>query len=300
MLREEGAHSDTGTLCELFGKSRQAYYQRVKYNYKEVIKEEIILQMIRKERKKMPRVGGRKLILKIQPQLSEELFMGRDAFFDFLRENGLLVRRRKKYVYTTMSKHWLRKYPNLIQNIVPSKAHQLWVSDITYIANPQGFSYLSLITDAYSRKIVGWSLGDTLEAKHSVKALKMALRQLPKGTEGVFHHSDRGVQYCSDEYVSILKRNNFQISMTENGDPLENAIAERVNGILKDEWLNQMAFKDVDEINQALKPIITTYNEDRLHSSIDYLTPQTAHCLSVPLERKWKNYYKVRKQECVE
>lgn len=300
MLREEGVHSDTGTLCELFGKSRQAYYQRVNYNYKEVIKEEIILQMIRKERKKMPRVGGRKLILKIQPQLSEELFMGRDAFFDFLRENGLLVRRRKKYVYTTMSKHWLRKYPNLIQNIVPSKAHQLWVSDITYIANSQGFSYLSLITDAYSRKIVGWSLGDTLEAKHSVKALKMALRQLPKGTKGVCHHSDRGVQYCSDEYVSILKKNNFQISMTENGDPLENAIAERVNGILKDEWLNQMAFKDVDEINQALKPIITTYNEDRLHSSIDYLTPQTAHCLSVPLERKWKNYYKVRKQECVE
>lgn len=300
MLREEVSQSDMGTLCELFGKSRQAYYQRVNYNYKEVAKEEIILQMIQKERKKMPRTGGRKLMLKIQPQLPDELFIGRDTFFDFLREKGLLIRKRRKYVYTTFSKHWLRKYPNLIVDFVPSKAHQLWVSDITYIANSQGFCYLSLITDAYSRKIVGWSLGETLEAKHSVKALKMALRQLPKGTVGVYHHSDRGVQYCSDEYVSILKKNHFQISMTENGDPLENAIAERVNGILKDEWLNQMEFKNFDEVNEALKTIINTYNQDRLHSSIDFLTPQAAHCLSVPLERKWKNYYKRKNLVCVE
>ena len=300
MLREAGAHRDMSTLCELFGKSRQAYYQRVKYNYKEVVKEEIILQMIGKVRQKMPRIGGRKLMLKIQSQLPEELSMGRDVFFDFLRENGLLVRKRKKYVYTTMSKHWLRKYPNLIQGIEPTKAHQVWVSDITYISSSQGFCYLSLITDAYSRKIVGWSLGETLEAKHSVKALKMALRQLPKGTSGVYHHSDRGVQYCSDEYVSILKKHHFQISMTENGDPLENALAERVNGILKDEWLNQMIFKDYDEIHKALKKIITTYNEDRPHSSVAYLTPQAAHYQSIPLERKWKNYYKTRNQECIE
>ena len=300
MLREAGVHSDMGALCELFGKSRQAYYQRVKYNYKEVVKEEIILQMISKERKKMPRIGGRKLLLKIQPLLPDELFMGRDAFFDFLRENQLLVRRRKKHVYTTMSKHWLRKYPNLIQDITPTRAHQVWVSDITYISSSQGFCYLSLITDAYSRKIVGWSLGETLEAKHSVKALNMALRQLPKGTTGVYHHSDRGVQYCSDEYVSILKKEHFQISMTENGDPLENAIAERINGILKDEWLNQMSFKDYAEIHKVLKKIITSYNQDRPHSSVEYLTPNVAHCLSVPLERKWKNYYNERKTECVE
>jgi transposase InsO family protein len=300
MLREEVSQSDMGTLCELFGKSRQAYYQRVNYNYKEVAKEEIILQMIQKERKKMPRTGGRKLMLKIQPQLPDELFIGRDTFFDFLREKGLLIRKRRKYVYTTFSKHWLRKYPNLIVDFVPSKAHQLWVSDITYIQNEQGFSYLSLITDAYSRKIVGWSLGETLEAKHSVKALKMALKQLPKGTSGVYHHSDRGVQYCSDEYVSILKKHQFQISMTENGDPLENAIAERVNGILKDEWLNQMAFQTFDEIHQALKLIINTYNVDRLHSSINFLTPELAHYLTVPLERKWKNYYKQKNLVCVE
>jgi putative transposase len=300
MLRDQDVHSDMDTLCELFGNSRQAYYQRVKYNYKEVLKDEILLQMIQKERMKMPRIGGRKLMLKIQPQLPDELFIGRDTFFDFLREKGLLIRKRRKYVYTTFSKHWLRKYPNLIVDFVPSKAHQLWVSDITYIQNAQGFSYLSLITDAYSRKIVGWSLGETLEAKHSVKALKMALRQLPKGVSGVFHHSDRGVQYCCDEYVSILKKHHFQISMTENGDPLENAIAERVNGILKDEWLNQMVFKNYDEINQALKSIIHTYNADRLHSSINFLTPELAHSQTVPLERKWKNYYKQKNLVCVE
>ncbi|MCC7318631.1 MAG: IS3 family transposase [Bacteroidales bacterium] len=299
MLRDQEVHSDMDTLCELFGKSRQAYYQRVKYNYKEVLKDEIVLQMIQKERKKMPRIGGRKLMLKIQPQLPDELFIGRDTFFDFLREKGLLIRKRRKYVYTTFSKHWLRKYPNLIVDFIPSKAHQLWVSDITYIQNAQGFSYLSLITDAYSRKIVGWSLGQTLEAKHSVKALEMAIKQLPKGISGVYHHSDRGVQYCSDEYVSILNKHHFQISMTENGDPLENAIAERVNGILKDEWLNQMVFKNYDEINQALKTIIQTYNVDRLHSSIEFLTPELAHYQTVPLERKWKNYYKKRNLECV-
>jgi len=300
MLREAQAHRDIGTLCELFGKSRQAYYQRVKYNYKEVVKEEIILQMIRKERKKMPRIGGRKLMLKIQPLLPDELSMGRDAFFDFLRENQLLVRRRKKYVYTTMSKHWLRKYPNLIQNITPTRAHQVWVSDITYISCSQGFCYLSLITDAYSRKIIGWSLGETLEAKHSVKALNMALRQLPKDMKDVYHHSDRGVQYCSEQYVRLLRKHHFQISMTEKGDPLENAVAERVNGILKDEWLNLMSFKDYGEIQQALKKIITIYNVDRPHSSVEYLTPNVAHLLSVPLVRKWKNYYNERKPECVE
>jgi len=280
------------TLCELFGKSRQSYYQRIKYNYKEVLKDETLLQMIQRERTKMPRIGGRKLMLKIQPKLPDELFIGRDAFFDFLREKGLLIRKRKRNINTTFSKHWLRKYPNLIIDFVPSKAHQLWVSDITYIPYAQGFSYLSLITDAYSRKIVGWSLGESLEAKHSVKALKMALKQLPTGVSGVYHHSDRGVQYCCDAYVSILKKHHFQISMTENGDPLENAIAERVNGILKDEWLNQMVFKNYDEINQALKSIIYTYNVFRLHSSINFLTPELAHYQKVLLERKWKNYYK--------
>jgi len=279
------------TLCGLFGKSRQAYYQKIKYNYKESLKTEILIQMVLKQRKLMPKIGGRKLLDIIQPQLPSELYLGRDAFFDFLRNNDLLVRNKRYRPKTTLSSHWLRKYPNLIKDFVPTGAHQLWVSDITYIETNEGFGYLTLITDAYSRKIVGWAIGDTLEAKHTVGALQMALKQLPKGVKNVYHHSDRGVQYCCQEYIKILKKNHFQISMTENGDPLENAIAERINGILKCEWVNQMKFTTIKQAEEQLKKIIKIYNYNRPHSSVNMLTPSQAHRLTGELERKWKNYY---------
>lgn len=279
-------------MCELFGRSRQAYYQRVKYNYKEEVKSEILLQLVEKERKLMPRLGGRKLLLRIQPRLPEELYLGRDLFFEFLREKGLLVRKRRNRIKTTYSNHWLRKYPNLIKDYTPERAHQLWVSDITYIETAEGFGYLSLITDGYSRKIVGWELGDNLESKHSVKALEMALSQLPRKVRNLYHHSDRGVQYCCDEYVKLLKKNRIQISMTENGDPLENAIAERVNGILKDEWLFQMKLKTRSEARDQLKQIIRIYNEERPHSSLDMKTPYVAHNMTSILRKHWKSYYK--------
>lgn len=279
-------------MCELFGRSRQAYYQRVKYNYKEEVRSEILLQLVEKERKLMPRIGGRKLLLRIQPRLPEELYLGRDLFFDFLKEKGLLVRKRRNRIRTTYSNHWLRKYPNLIKDYVPERAHQLWVSDITYIETAEGFGYLSLITDAYSRKIVGWELADNLESKHTVKALEMALNQLPKRVRNLYHHSDRGVQYCCDEYVKLLRKNDIQISMTENGDPRENAIAERVNGILKDEWLYQMKLKTRSEARDQLEQIIRIYNEERPHSSLDMITPNVAHNMSFILKKHWKNYYK--------
>jgi len=280
------------TLCGLFGKSRQAYYQRKKYVYSEVLKEDIVFQMVEKERKLMPRLGGRKLLLRIEPHLPEELLMGRDRFFDFLRNHGLLVRKRRPGARTTFSNHWLHKYPNLIIGFEPEKTHQMWVSDITYIPTGEGFCYLSLVTDAYSRKIIGWALGDTLEAKHSVKALKMAIRQLPKGTRDVFHHSDRGVQYCCEEYVKILTKNHFRISMTQNGDPRENAIAERVNGILKGEWLNGMCFRNIEQARGAIDTVIRTYNQMRPHSSLEMKTPCFVHSNPCVLKRKWKNYYK--------
>jgi transposase InsO family protein len=284
-------------MCDLFGKSRQAYYQRLKYNYKEEVKAEILLQLIARERKKMPRLGGRKLLVRIQPKLPGELYLGRDSLFDFLREKGLLVRKRRNRTRTTFSSHWLRKYPNLIKDFVPQKAHQLWVSDITYIETKQGFGYLSLITDAYSRKIVGWALGSTLEAKHTISALKMALRQLPKGVRDVIHHSDRGVQYCCEDYVKILKDNHFRISMTENGDPLENSIAERVNGILKDEWLNHIKLETLEEAHKELTQIIKTYNQQRPHSSLDMNTPEYAHNQRGKIKRRWKNYYKRKEKQ---
>ena len=261
------------TLCDLFGKSRQAYYQRSKYVYKEEAKTEILVQMVEKERRLMPRIGWRKLLSLIQPRLGEDLYLGRDSFFDFLREQGLLVRKRRNRVRTTYSNHWMHKYPNLIKDFRPEKAHQLWVSDITYIETNEGFGYLSLITDAYSRKIIGWEIGRTLEAKYTVKALEMALKQLPKGIKNVIHHSDRGVQYCCNDYIKILKKNSFQVSMTENGDPRENAVAERVNGILKNEWLNQMKLNSLSEATIQLVQIISVYNNNRPHASLDMKTP---------------------------
>jgi transposase InsO family protein len=280
------------TLCDMFGKSRQAYYQRSKYNYKEETKEDILLQLVNKERDSMPKIGGRKLLERIQPRLPTELNIGRDSFFDFLRRNGLLVGKRRRRVKTTFSNHWLHKYPNLIRDFVPIRANQLWVSDITYVETATGFVYLNLITDGYSRKIVGWAIGKTLEARYTIEALRMALKQLPKGNEGLIHHSDRGVQYCCNDYVKALKKKHIQISMTENGDPRENAIAERVNGILKDEWLNQMMLKSAEHAIIELKRIIMIYNNYRPHSSLDMKTPEFAHSQSGEFKKRWKTYYK--------
>ncbi|MFT3752298.1 MAG: IS3 family transposase [Paludibacter sp.] len=281
-------------MCDLFGRSRQAYYQRNKYNYKEEVKEEILLQLVEIQRELMPKIGGRKLLELIQPRLPTELSIGRDSFFDFLRRYGLLVGKRRRRVKTTYSNHWLRKFPNLIKTFIPTRANQLWVSDITYVETLAGFVYLNLITDAYSRKIVGWAIGETLEAKYTVQALRMALKQVTKGTEGLIHHSDRGVQYCCSDYVKILNKYHVQISMTENGDPRENAIAERVNGILKDEWLNQMKLKSVDDATKELKRIVRIYNSCRPHASLDMKTPEYAHSQSGEFKKHWKTYYKTQ------
>ena len=223
--------------------------------------------------------------------------MGRDAFFDFLARHNLLVRKSRLRARTTFSNHWLHKYPNLIAGYEPEKAHRLWVSDITYIQTKEGFCFLSLVTDAWSRKIIGWQVGKSLEARHSVKALKMAIRQLPKGVRDVIHHSDRGVQYCCEQYVKLLNQNNFRISMTENSDPRENALAERVNGILKDEWLNAMSFKTMEEAEREIGKVIRIYNQVRPHSSLEMKTPSFAHANPCVLKRKWKNYYKKKEND---
>ena len=218
--------------------------------------------------------------------------MGRDALFDMLRQNGLLVRRRRNGVRTTNSSHWLRKYPNLIRHFEPMRPNQLWVSDITYLETTEGFLYLFLITDACSKKIVGWSIADNLDADNAVEALQMALRSMKSDCSGLIHHSDRGVQYCSDKYVKLLNRHQIRISMTENGDPLENAIAERVNGILKDEWLYEMGKMSKAAMQKVVPQIIQIYNNERPHLSLNMLTPAVAHQLEDRMRRLWKNYYK--------
>ena len=285
-------------LCELFGKSRQAYYKQINYQYKNQVKEELLVRFIQAQRKQMPKLGVRKLHYMIKDQLPSDLQIGRDRLFDLLRNQGMLVKRRRYKAKTTFSDHWMRKYPNLITDFEPDGPHQLWVGDITYILTEQGFVYLYLITDAYSRKIVGWELADNLEAKNAKKALKRSLWQLPKEAENVIHHSDRGVQYCSSNYVKLLHNRGIKISMTENGDPLDNAIAERVNGIIKSEWLYSEKLMQNVEVQKEIKKIIKTYNEKRPHLSIDLLTPSQAHMSSGKLRRKWKNYY--AKKQAVE
>jgi transposase InsO family protein len=217
--------------------------------------------------------------------------MGRDALFNVLREHDMLIRkRRSRKVQTTFSKHWYRKYKNLARGFEPLAPNLLWVSDITYIVIEQGFAYLSLITDAYSRKVVGFYLSQTLEATGCIRALQMALNNCGN-TTNLIHHSDRGVQYCCSDYVKLLEDHNTQISMTENGDPLENAIAERVNGILKDELL-QDKYNSFQEAQKSVAKAISVYNSLRPHSSCDMLTPQVAHQQKGVLKKHWKNYYK--------
>ncbi|MCW1734169.1 IS3 family transposase [Anaerorudis cellulosivorans] len=284
-----------GDFCELFGKTRQAYYRREKYHYKEQLKDEILLQLVLKERTLMPKIGARKLLVRLEPRLPEDLLPGRDKFFDFLREHRLLVGKKRRRVRTTYSNHWMHKYPNLINDFTATRINQLWVSDITYIATAQGFLYLNLISDAYSREIIGWTIGETLEAMYTVRALEMALKRLPSNSEGLIHHSDRGIQYCCSDYVKKLSKHKVSISMTENGDPRENAIAERINGILKDEWMNMMLLMSPEDAKRQLKRIIMIYNCHRPHSSLGMKTPREAAKYTGEFKKHWKTYYKKEK-----
>lgn len=229
----------------------QAYHKHQKRVLQKKVNEDLIVQQIHHIRNLQPRCGGRKLLLMLQPFMQQQnIVMGRDAFFELLSNNKLLVRKTKRSVHTTNSKHHFRRYPNIAKDFTPMKAHELWVSDITYIPVKNRHAYLFLITDAYSRKIVGHHVSDDMKVSSAVVALKKALAQKPIETI-VIHHSDRGIQYCSTEYVKLLQQHHAMISMTQSGDPLENAIAERVNGILKTELISS----NYDDIEQAVMHI---------------------------------------------
>lgn len=278
-------------LCLLLGYTRQAFYGYQKYQLKEALEAELIVQEVLQHRKIHPCIGTRKLMILLQNFVKEhQIDLGRDALFNLLRDHKLLIRKRKRKAVTTFSKHWLKKYPNHIKNFTPLAANQLWASDITYIVIGKKFGYLSLITDVYSRKILGFCLSKTLEASGSVQALQMALAS-SKSHDHLIHHSDRGVQYCSQVYVSLLESKGIKISMTESGDPLDNSIAERVNGILKGEYLKEkyMAF---DETQKSVSRTIEIYNSLRPHSSCEMKTPEEAHKMTGELKRSWKSYYK--------
>jgi len=281
-------------LCRLLGVTRQAYYQHF-WDVSDVsIEHQLVLDQVSRIRQLHPAIGTRKLYYLLQSFLLEhQIKMGRDALFDVLAANKLLVRKRRRRINTTQSHHWLKKYPNLIKEWIPIKPNQLWVADITYIPLTSGFSYLSLITDAYSHKIMGYALADNLEAVHTTKALQMALSNLSEVPDGIIHHSDRGIQYCSYDYVGILKKNNMQISMTENGDPLENPVAERINGILKQEYLRHYPLTHRTQVAELLTDVVERYNTLRPHQSINMITPEVAHEKQLPINRTWskKKHY---------
>lgn len=260
------------------------------------LEHELIVQEVLRIRADLPRLGGRKLLHLLQDFLNRHrIQIGRDQLFDLLRDYNLLVKKRKRKVYTTDSRHRYRKYPNRIKELEIIRAGQLWVCDITYITTKEGFSYLSLITDAYSKKIVGYSLETTLAVEGCLNALKMALATLKENTAKLIHHSDRGSQYCCTEYVQLLEQNLVEISMTENGDPYENPVAERINGILKQELSLGNVFKNFHHAASVLHEAVFIYNEKRPHASCDFLTPVLAHEQQGKLRQRWTNYYQKNK-----
>lgn len=289
-MRQQYPGVGLGQLCRLFGFTRHAYYKKGWSEEKLVMSNAIIIKRVKEIRADLPRIGTRKLQFMLTDTLTEHnIIIGRDSLFDLLAHYGMLVRKRKRRkVFTTDSNHPFRKYPNLIRELEPVCPGALWVSDITYIPLTNGFCYLSLITDAYSRKIVGWRLHPTLEKEGPLLALEVALN----GDNEVrpyklIHHSDRGLQYCCHDYTRLLQSRKILISMTEMGDPYENAIAERVNGILKSEFKLNLSFRSFEEAMHFVKKAIWAYNELRPHSSCNYLTPAQAHTKQEYLPSKW-------------
>jgi transposase InsO family protein len=275
----------------LFGKTRQAWYERYWSVKEDALRDSVVLKRVKEIREQMPRIGGRKLHHMLTETLQKHsISIGRDKLFDLLEEYRLLVRRRKrKRAITTDSDHPFYKYPNLIRELEVLRANHLWVSDITYISLRDKFCYLSLVTDAYSRKVVGYCLHPTLKREGPLQALNMALASLPGELQAsLIHHSDRGLQYCCNDYIALLEAKGLTISMTEKGDPYENAIAERVNGILKQEFALDKTFENYEQALAVIDSSVCIYNQKRPHASCNYLTPDEAHQQQGLLKTKWK------------
>lgn len=275
----------------LFGKSRQAFYQMEKRRTRACIDEEMVLVYVKAVRIEQPRTGTRKLHSMLQQIFeSNGTKLGRDKLFALLRKNGLLVRHRRRRGKTTDSNHAFRKYHNLIKEYVPTGPEQVWVSDMTYLSVGSNFAYLSLVTDQYSKRIMGYHIAATLEAFGPLEALRMALNNRTHPDSRLIHHSDRGIQYCCNEYIQLLQRHHILVSMSSKGSPEENAVAERVNGVLKSEFYLDRVFDSYALLRRAVKQTINIYNTSRPHASCDYLTPQQAHMRSGELKKRWRHY----------
>lgn len=274
--------------CQLFGYTRQAYYKRKKVKLENAEQEKQVLELVQQERLKMPRLGTRKLHFLLGEDLAERnLKIGRDKLFTLLRCHRLLIRPRKSYVKTTNSKHWLRKHKNQVAELEISKPEQVFVSDITYVYTDEGYSYLSLVSDAYSKQIMGHHLARDMKTEGPLLALEMAIRNR-QYSHGLIHHSDRGLQYCSQEYQQVLEKGGIRPSMTEQYDPYQNAVAERINGILKDEFCIGDGFRSHEQAEKVIKESIAIYNNLRPHLSCHLLTPKQMHSQQKVKMIKWK------------
>jgi len=278
--------------------STQAYYKHGDSDMRKLAEEAFCVEFIKGVRQKNRGIGGGKLWQMYKREFGDAHSVGYNRFYDIIEKYGLKVRKKKRRAKTTDSEHGLPLYPNLVKDLIPLRPNQLWVSDITYMVvylnaetGEYDFCYLSLVTDYYTKEIIGWCVGETLEAKFAIEALNMALSRLNGNpAKDLIHHSDRGVQYASFDYTDILKENNIKISMTECGDPKDNAVAERVNGIIKNELLMGMSFFSIDEVRRALKVAIDFYNNERPHMSLDWKTPAEAALCTGELQKKWKSY----------
>lgn len=262
--------------CRLLGVSRQSVYQYEKRWYLRFKDLEKVKELVLSIRMKMPRIGTRKLYYLIKDKLKDlGIKIGRDGLFDYLRYENLLVKKKKNYTKTTHSKHWLWKHPNLVKDLEVYRKEQVFVSDITYVETHAGTHYLSLVTDAFTRKIMGYHLSKNMNASHVVKALKMAIKNRTCSLD-LIHHSDRGLQYCSKIYQDVLDKHMIKPSMTDGYDCYQNALAERMNGILKQEFLIEKC-KDFFDLKKMVEEAITIYNHERPHLSLNYLTPNYMH-----------------------
>lgn len=262
--------------CRLFGVSRQAIYQaqnRIEKRAVELAKVKPLVQAVRME---MPRIGTRKLYYLIKSELiSLNIKIGRDALFTYLKSENMLVKPKKNYIKTTNSKHWLRKHPNLMKEVEIKRAEEFFVSDITYVKSRERTHYLSLVTDAYSRKIMGYKLSDDMSTENVVKALKMAIKNR-RNNKPLIHHSDRGLQYAASIYQNELSLNQITPSMTDGYDCYQNALAERINGVLKQEFLVEKC-NTGKELEVLIKESIDIYNNKRPHLSLNMKTPNFIH-----------------------
>ena len=264
-------------LCALCGMTKQNFYKGERQRRRREIDEQLVVDLVQRERHMHPRIGGRKLLHLIRSELEKaEVFIGRNRLFELLGEHDLLVPRKRTGVRTTDSRHRFRVYKNELKNAVIEEPHRALVADLTYLRTEQGFVYLALVMDVHSRKIVGFDVNNTLEAVGCMRALQMALEQLPQDASPI-HHSDRGTQYCCAAYVEMLQERGIVISMTEENHCYENAMAERLNGVLKQEYGLGATLADIEEAKSLVGEAVMLYNEHRPHLSLNFATPEQVH-----------------------